>query len=125
MLHFACHYYRLETKSEFVVGDWVFSRTDSAGALVAYGCLILTNLAGIGLNAPRFVAAVLSGLGHVTLGLLHFFRLLHPFRFEVFGYPWSLAASRREATVATFFGIVCLAVATRLAMAKLRSPRRT
>ena len=123
VFHFACHYYRLETQSGFAVGDWVFSRTDSRMLLGVYGSLILVNLASIDWIAPRFLAALTTGLGQLALGLLHLYRLRHPFRFEVFGYPWSLAASFREAIVLTVFGILCLAVAGRLAAARLRSPR--
>lgn len=123
VFHFACHYYRLETRSGFAVGDWVFSRADSGMLLGVYASLILVNLASIDWIAPRFVAALTTGLGQLALGLLHFYRLRHPFRFEVFGYPWSLAASFREAIVLTVFGIFCLAIAWRLAAARLRSPR--
>ncbi len=123
VFHFACHYYRLETKSSFAVGDWIFSRTESAVMLGLYGSLILVNLAAIRWATVRLVAAVSTGLGQLTLGLLHLYRLRHPFRFEVFGYPWSLAASLREAAVLTAFGIVCLAIAARVAAARPGSSR--
>jgi len=123
VFHFACHYYRLETKSGFAVGDWMLSRTESVAMLGLYGGLVLVNLAGIQWVPLRFLAALSTGLGQLCLGLLHFYRLRHPFRFEVFGYPWPLAASLREAVVLTAFGIVCLAVAARVAAARPGSSR--
>ena len=109
--HWACHYYRLETGSSFVVGNWDFTRAESLISMVLYSALISLNLAAISLASARFWAALTSGLGHSLLGGLHILRLLRPFRFEVFGYPWSSRASIREAAVVLPFGILCLCVA--------------
>lgn len=108
--HWSCHYYRLETGSSFAVGSWEFSRFDSAMSLLIYGALIGFNLAAIGRFRVRRPAALLSGLLHLGLGGLHVYRLVQPFRFEVFGYTWSGAASLREATIAVPFGALCLLV---------------
>jgi len=78
--HWACHYYRLETGSSFVVGNWEFTRVDSVISMVVYSALIGFNLAAISLASVRFWAALTSGLGHSLLGGLHIFRLLRPFR---------------------------------------------
>lgn len=109
--HWACHYYRLETGSSFVVGNCEITRADSLIFMVLYSVLIGLNLAAISLASARFWAALTSGLGHSLLGGLHIFRLLRPFRFEVFEYPWSSRASIREAVVVLPFGILCLYVA--------------
>ena len=106
--HWSCHYYRLETGSSFVVGSWEFSRLDSAVSLLVYGAFIGINLAAIGWFGLRPTAALLSGFFHLAIGSLHAYRLVSPFRFEVFGYTWSQAASFREAIIVIPFGILCL-----------------
>ena len=108
MPHWSCHYYRLETGSSFVVGSWEFSRFDSALSLVIYSALIAINLIAIVRLNVRRTAAILSGSLHLLIGGLHLFRLLKPFRFEVFGYQWSRAASLREVFIVIPFGLLCL-----------------
>ena len=109
--HWACHYYRLETHSTFVVGPWAFSSFDSVVSLVIYSALIALNLLAISAGRYQVLAAALTGLGHLSLGLLHAYRLLHPFTFEVFGYSWSYGASLREVLIVVPFGLLSLYVA--------------
>ena len=111
--HWACHYYRLETHSTFVVGSWSFSSFDSVVALVIYSLLIALNLLAIAVSRYQIVAAALTGIGHLSLGLLHIYRLLRPFTFEVFGYSWSHSASLREVLIVVPFGLLssCVAIA--------------
>ena len=109
--HWACHYYRLETHSTFVVGSWSFSSADSVAALVIYSLLIALNLLAISVGRFQIVAAALTGIGHLSLGLLHVYRLLHPFTFEVFGYSWSYRASLREVLIVVPFGLLSSFVA--------------
>ncbi len=111
MPHWSCHYYRLETGSSFVVGSWDFSRLDSVVSLLVYSALIGSNLAAIDRLQVRSPAALLSGLLHLALGGLHLYRLINPFRFEVFGYTWSPRASLREMIVVIPFGLLCLFIA--------------
>lgn len=108
MPHWACHYYRLETGSSFVVGSWEFSRVDSAASLLIYSALIALNLVAIARLSYRRTAATLSGVVHLAIGALHAFRLFKPFRFEVFGYQWSHGASLRETLIVIPFGLFCL-----------------
>jgi hypothetical protein len=109
--HWACHYYRLETGSSFVVGSWEFTRADSLIFAGLYTCLIALNLVAIRFTTVRFWAALLSGLCHLFIAGLHGVRLFDPFRFEVFGYQWSSHASIREVAIVLPFGILCLWVA--------------
>ena len=111
MPHWACHYYRLETRSGFAVGRWTFSRNDSVIALLVYSLLIVANLVSCVAHEWRSLSAVLSGSGHLALGLLHAYRLRRPFKFEVFGHQWSRAASAREAVIAIALGLLCFAIA--------------
>jgi hypothetical protein len=111
MPHWSCHYYRLETSSSFVVGNWEFTRLDSAASLLIYTILIGINLVAISSLRWRRSAALLSGLLHLAIGSLHLFRLWSPFRFEVFGYAWPQGASLREAVIVIPFGILCLWIA--------------
>ena len=111
MPHWSCHYYRLETGSNFVVGSWEFSRLDSAASLLIYSALILINLFAIGRLNYRRAAASLSGLLHLAIGGLHVYRLFKPFRFEVFGHQWSQSASLREVLIVIPFGLLCLWIA--------------
>jgi hypothetical protein len=111
MPHWSCHYYRLETGSSFVVGSWEFSRLDSAVSLLIYSVLIAINLAAIVKLRWRLTATLSSGLLHLLIGSLHALRLFEPFRFEVFGYTWSRAASLREAIIVVPFGLLSLWVA--------------
>ena len=111
MPHWACHYYRLETHSSFVVGSWTFSATDSVISILAYSGLVTLNLVAINKQQCRLMAASLTGIGHVVIGSLHAFRLVHPFTFEVFGYSWSFGASLREAMITIPFGALSLFVA--------------
>ena len=111
MPHWACHYYRLETHSAFVVGSWAFSSTDSIVSLLIYSLLVALNLLAIHTEKYRTMAATLTGIGHLSIGSLHAYRLLHPFTFEVFGYSWSYAASLREFLISVPFGALSLFVA--------------
>ena len=111
MPHWACHYYRLETGSSFVVGSWEFTRFDSATSLLIYCVLIAINLFAIVRLSYRRTAAMLSGVVHLAIGSLHLFRLFKPFRFEVFGYQWSQGASLREVLIVIPFGCLCLWIA--------------
>lgn len=112
MPHWACHYYRLETHSTFVVGSWAFSFFDSVVSLVIYSLLIALNLLAISAGRYQILAAALTGIGHLSIGLLHGYRLLHPFTFEVFGYSWTYGASLREVLIVVPFGILSAFVAT-------------
>jgi len=111
MPHWACHYYRLETQSTFVVGSWAFSYVDSVVSLLVYSFLVSLNVLAIAAHKYRVAAAVLTGIGHLSLGLLHAYRLLNPFTFEVFGHEWTYQASLREALVVVPFGLFSLFVA--------------
>jgi hypothetical protein len=118
MPHWACHYYRLETGSSFVVGSWSFSSTDSYVSLAIYSLLIANNLLSIAFITLRISASLLSGLLHLTIGSIHLYRLWHPFPFEVFGYTWSHSASLRETAIVVPFGVLCIYVATDLLFKK-------
>ena len=109
--HWACHYYRLETHSSFVVGSWAFSSFDSVVSLVIYSVLIALNLLAISARRCQILAAALTGTGHLSIGSLHVYRLLHPFTFEVFGYSWSYGASLREVLMVVPFGLLSSFVA--------------
>jgi hypothetical protein len=109
--HWACHYYRLETQSTFVVGSWAFSYVDSVVSLLIYTFLVAINLISIAATKYRFSAAALTGIGHLSLGILHAYRLVRPFTFEVFGYRWSYGASLREVLIVIPFGLFALFVA--------------
>ena len=102
--HWACHYYRLETGSSFIVGSWSFSQLDSVVSAGVYVILIAANLACIVMVPPRVWVALLSGLFHLAIGALHVARLFDPFRFEVFGHSWTTGASGRELLVVLPFG---------------------
>jgi len=111
MPHWSCHYYRLETRSSFVVGRWTFTNLDSYLAILLYSILIIFNFISVNYYKSRFLSALLSGISHVILGILHIVRLIHPFKFEVFGSQWSRAASLRELLVVLPFGICCIIMA--------------
>jgi hypothetical protein len=111
MPHWACHYYRLETHSSFIVGSWAFSFIDSVVSLFIYSVLVAINLLSITAEKYRIMAATLTGVGHLSLGLLHAYRLLFPFTFVVLGYSWSYGASLREALIVVPFGLLSLFVA--------------
>jgi hypothetical protein len=111
MPHWACHYYRLETGSSFVVGSWAFSFRESVVSLLIYSLLVGFSLIAIQAEKYRFIVAAISGMGHLSLGALHVYRLIYPFTFQVFGYPWSYGASLREALIVLPFGLVSIAVA--------------
>ena len=108
MPHWACHYYRLETNSSFVVGSWEFTRIESLASLLIYSVLIAINLIAILRIAYRPAAAIVSGILHLSIGGLHAYRLIKPFRFEIFGHAWPLTASLREVLVVLPFGLLCL-----------------
>ena len=111
MPHWACHYYRLETGSSFVVGSWAFSALDSFVSLCFYTLLIALNLTAIQIEMYRVVAAAVTAIGHLIIGSLHVYRLVNPFRFEVFGYSWSSGASVREALIVLPVGLAALGIA--------------
>src|SRR3569832_2120582 len=110
MQHWDCQYYRLETGTSFAVGRYSFSRFDSYVSLVVFSVLILINVLATVQTPLRFAAALLTGLGLSALGILHIIRLIHPFRFEVFSYQWSLQSSLREVIIVFPFGILCILI---------------
>ena len=110
MPHWACHYYRLETDSTFVVGSWTFSRHDSMAALAVYTLLVIANVAAVAWPPARPAVAITSGTLHLAFAALHAARLHTPFAFEVLGYPWSLAASTREVAIVGLFGVASIAI---------------
>ena len=118
MPHWACHYYRLETGSGFVVGSWAFSVVDSLVSLLVYTLLIILNLIAIQFESYRVVASGLTAIGHLLIGSLHIYRLIHPFTFEVFGYTWSYGASFREVIAVIPIGLISLLVAYSLKIKK-------
>ena len=99
-----------------MVGSWTFSTTDTVLALVVYGALTASNLVAISVHRVRFLTALIDGLGHSVFGVLHLVRVARPFRFEVFGYPWSLQSSIRELTIVSLFSLLCFWVARRARM---------
>ncbi len=113
MPHWACHYYRLETGSAFRVGSWQFSERDSLMAMAVYSALIAASLAAVAFPSLRLPVGLLSGLGHLAFAALHAVRIVRPFRFEVFGYPWSMGASLREVVIVGVFGVVMVGVGVR------------
>lgn len=113
MPHWACHYYRLETGSGFRVGSWQFSERDSLMAMAVYSALIAASLAAVAFPALRLPVGLVSGLGHLAFAALHAVRIVRPFRFEVFGYPWSMGASLREVVIVGVFGVVMVGVGVR------------
>ena len=94
-----------------MVGTWDFSSYDSVVALSIYSILIGANLVAVVRLQMRLPAAISSGLLHLAIGGLHAYRLVFPFRFEVFGYAWSQQASLREAIIVIPFGVLCLWIA--------------
>ena len=111
MPHWSCHYYRIETGTSFVVGSFSFSVFESILAMLLYSALIALNLFAISYVKVRFVAALASGILHLTLGFIHITRLLNPYTFIVFDYDWSLSSSLREVIMIFPLGIACIAVA--------------
>jgi hypothetical protein len=109
--HWTCHYYRLETGSSFIVGNWEYSVVESIVAMLIYSVLISLNLISVSYHKIRFVSALFSGIFHLTLAFVHISRLLNPFDFQVFGYDWSTGASLREILMIFPFGIICIAIA--------------
>lgn len=83
-----------------------------------YSALIALNLLAISAERYQVLAAALTGLGHLTLGTLHVYRLLRPFTFAVFGYSWSYGASLREVLIVVPFGLLSLFVATAIKSAR-------
>ena len=108
MPHWSCHYYRIETNSTFIVGNWNYSINESIVCMIIYSGLIGINLLSIIKIDYRFIAVLLSGVLHLILGIVHVIRLTNPFKFEVFGYAWSEGASIREIIIVGIFGLTCL-----------------
>ena len=111
MPHWSCHYYRIETGSTFIVGNLNFSVFDSLLFMLIYSVLIWINLLSISIVKFRFIAALSSGIFHLTLGFIHITRFINPFQFEIFNLEWSMDSSLREIIIVFPFGILCIAVA--------------
>lgn len=118
MPHWACHYYRIETNSSFVVAQWKFSVTESYISMGVYTTVILFSLLAIKIQALRIFTSFLAGILHLTLGIVHIARLIDPFKFEIFNLEWSLGATMREVLIVTPFSILCLALSLLLARHK-------
>jgi hypothetical protein len=111
MPHWSCHYYRIETGSNFVIGNIHYSNTGSFLSILFYTLLIGSNLLAISFSSLRFVSALISGWVHMGIGLIHLIRLTRPFPFEVFGYQWPPSSSIREMVVIIPFGVFCTLMA--------------
>lgn len=111
MPHWSCHYYRIETGSSFIVGSLNFSVFESLLSMLLYSILICLNLVSISVAKVRFIAALSSGILHLTLGIIHITRFINPYQFEVFNLEWSMGSSLREIIIVFPFGILCIAVA--------------
>jgi hypothetical protein len=94
---------------------------DSSVSLIIYSALVTLNLLAISAERYWVIAAALTGIGHLAIGSLHTYRLMHPFTFEVFGYSWTSGASLREALIVIPFGLLSLFVAISVRTEKLRS----
>jgi hypothetical protein len=90
------------------VESWRFTPAESLISIMGYTLLAGAAAAAIVLRGWRFPVAAVSGVAHLAIGCLHGYRLLRPFRFEVFGYEWPLGASLREAAIVGSFGAVSL-----------------
>ncbi|HUP65418.1 MAG TPA: hypothetical protein VM557_09070 [Thermoanaerobaculia bacterium] len=112
--HFTCHYYKLETRSSFIVGAWRFTPMHSALAMLFYAGLASLNLVAIEVAGVRTPALLISAACHAALGALHLYRLTNFFPFEVFGYPWSRGSSTREAIMELALGAGFLLLAIRI-----------
>jgi len=86
--------------------------------MVFYSILIGLNILAVSYTGIRFIAALASGVFHLTIGFLHIYRLVHPFHFEVFGYNWPIGASLREVFIVFPMGLACIAVAVYVAKNK-------
>jgi hypothetical protein len=84
------------------------TRLDSIVSLLLYSALIAINLIAIARIPWGSIAAIFSGTLHLVIGGLHLYRLINPFRFEVFGHAWPLTASLREVLIVMPFGLLCL-----------------
>ncbi len=111
MPHWSCHYYRIETGSSFIVGNLNLNVFDSLLSMMLYSILIGLNLASISFAGIRFIAALSSGILHLTLGILHITRFINPYHFEVLNLEWSMGSSLREIIIIFPFGIACISVA--------------
>jgi hypothetical protein len=111
MPHWACHYYRLETHSNFVVGSFAFSPFESFVSLLIYSGLVALNLLAIYKDKYQLAASAMTAIGHLSIGSLHALRLVYPFTFEVFGYSWSFGSSLREALITLPFAALSSLVA--------------
>lgn len=125
MPHWVCHYYILETGSTFIVGSWQYNIFNSLLSMLFYSILIFLNIFSVSYINIRFIAALCSGILHLTLGFVHISRLLNPFPFEVFGYEWSMGSSIREIIIVFPFGISCIAVAIIVSRKKVDSYSQT
>lgn len=114
MPHWSCHYYRLETHSSFIVGNFNFSNFDSWIFMMIYSLLIGMNLVSISYANVRYYTALSSGILHFVLAIIHIIRIFKPFTFVVFGFDWSMGSSLREIIVLFFLGALCFIVSTTL-----------
>lgn len=108
MPHWSCHYYRIETGSTFIVGRLNYSVFLSLLSMLFYSVLICLDILAVSFAKIRFIAALSSGVFHLTIGFIHVYRLIHLFHFEVFGYNWSMGASLREVLIVIPMGLACV-----------------
>jgi hypothetical protein len=119
MPHWSCHYYRLETGSSFTVGNWEYTSFESVISMIIYSVFIILNFLSVSFTKFRLASAVVSGTMHLFLGILHTLRIFSPFKFEVFGFTWSIDSSIREAALALPIGVFCILLALNI----YRQPR--
>lgn len=107
MPHWACHYYRIETQSSFVIGSWRLTILDSYLFIIFYSLLIVFVLLSIRFDSLKLISGLLMGCAHITFGIVHLIRLFHFFQFEIFNLEWSLRSSFRESLISILFGLLC------------------
>lgn len=110
MPHWACHYYRIETGSSFVIGSWSLTVSESYLFMLFYTLLISLAILSVSIRSLRPISGLVAGLVHLALGVIHIIRLRAYFKFEIFNLEWPLNASLREVLIVIPFGIACLLV---------------
>jgi hypothetical protein len=109
--HWSCHYYTLETHTQFIVNDYTYTRTDSYLSLILYSVLSGLNILSINYKGLRRVSWSLTACGHLSISTFHIFRLLYGFPFIVFDQLWPISASLRETLIILPLGLLSTGLA--------------
>jgi hypothetical protein len=108
MIPLAAHYFSLETRSGFSIGELVFPRWLSFTFIVGLAAMVCANFGAMLWPGLRRFTAVASGAFFLMVAVIQFTRVAIGFKMVVVGHRWVYNASIREGVLLGLFACILL-----------------